>query len=107
MIKVLIKKDWIGNLGFSVFTFGNRYNEQWLFGPAERIKLPEGGMAEEPTFSIPNISASEFMFALKEAVREFEGNTPDLSQGELKATKYHLEDMRKIVDGYIGLGDKK
>jgi len=97
MLKVLIKKDCMGNLGFSIFTYGNRYNEQWIFAPAEKMTLPEGGMAKEPTFSVPNISASEFMLALKEAIREFEGNTPDFAQGELKATKYHLEDMRRVV----------
>jgi hypothetical protein len=87
----------VGNLAFSVFTFGSQINEQWLFGPGERIRLSEDEMVKEPTFSVPNISSNEFMLALKEAIREFEGSTPDFSQGELKATKYHLEDMRKLV----------
>lgn len=87
----------MSNIGFSVFTYGHQINEQWLFGPAQRIKLEEGQMASEPTFSVPNISADEFMRALKEAIREYEGSTPDFAQGELKATKAHLEDMRKIV----------
>lgn len=97
MLTILIKKDWVGNIGFSIFTYGHQINEQWLFGPAQRIRLAEGQMASEPTFSVPNISANEFMLALKEAIRAYEGNTPDFAQGELKATKAHLEDMRKLV----------
>lgn len=97
MLTILIKKDWLGNIGFSVFTLGNQINEQWLFKPAQRIRLAEGEMANEPTFIVPNISANEFMLALKEAIRAYEGNTPDFAQGELKATKYHLEDCRKLL----------
>jgi hypothetical protein len=97
MFKIYIRKDHVGNLAFSMFTYGHQINEQWLFGPATRISVPEGEMAKEPTFLVPNIMSSEFMLALKDAIREFEGSTPDFSQGELKATKSHLEDMRKLV----------
>lgn len=97
MLKVLIKKDWSGGLGFSFFSVGNVINEQLVFRDRQRIVLKEGEMANVPTFFIDGESAGQFMYALKEAIREYEGNTPDFAQGELKATKAHLEDMRKLV----------
>ena len=105
MIRILIRKDYIGNLAFSFFTTGIMINEQWVFPPAQRIALKEGEIAKEPTFTISNITANEFMLALKEAIREYEGNTPDFSQGELKATKYHLEDMRQLLTKLLGTGE--
>jgi hypothetical protein len=106
MLKIFIKKDWSGGLGFSFFTVGHKINEQWIYRDQIRIGLNEGEITKQPTFFIDSINANEFMLALKEAIREYEGSTPDFAQGELKATKYHLEDMRKIVDGYIGLENK-
>lgn len=103
MFKILIKKDWTGGLGFSFFSVGHTINEQIIYRDKTRVALEEGTMADTPTFFIDRTMSEEFMRALKDAIREFEGNTPDFSQGELKATKYHLEDMRKIVDDYIGL----
>ena len=99
MLKIIIRKDWVGNLAFSFFTTGHQVNEQWVF-PREhsrRVTLTEGEIAKEPTFTVPTADANEFMLALKEAIRDYEGSTPDFSQGELKATKYHLEDLRQIV----------
>jgi len=103
MFTIMIKKDWVGNLAISFFSVGNKINEQWIFPPAKRKILSEGEMAPEPTFIVPNIQASEFMLALKEAIRQFEGSTPDFSQGELKATKYHLEDMRQLLNKLLGI----
>lgn len=107
MLKATIKKGFMGELEFSFFSVGNTVNEQIIFDVEKRVFLKDGERAERPSFSIPYYNTNEFMLALKEAIREFEGNTPDFAQGELKATKYHLDDMRKIVDGFVGLGDKK
>ena len=96
MLKSRIQKDFLGNLEFTFFSAGNQLNEQIVFD-VNRVFLKEGDRSERPSFSIPYYNANEFMLALKEAIREYEGNTPDFAQGELKATKAHLEDMRKIV----------
>jgi len=96
-LRIIISKDYVGNLAFSIFFFCYAKNEHLVFPPAKRIVLKEGEMATEPSFVISNNSANEFMLALKDAIRSYEGNTPDFAQGELKATKYHLEDMRKLV----------
>lgn len=97
MFKILIKKDWTGGLGFSFFTVGYAINEQVVYRDKVRIALKEGEIATQPTFFIDGNMAGEFMLALKEAIREYEGSTPDFAQGELKATKAHLEDMRQLV----------
>lgn len=47
-----------------------------------------------PTLEISGYYSQEFLEALKLAV---EGKTVILLEGELKATKYHLEDMRKLI----------
>lgn len=59
-------------------------------------ELPEGGYFKEPTFEIPWHSSKNFKVALKKAL---EGEKLPVSsvEGELTATKYHLEDMRKLA----------
>ncbi len=95
-MKVRITRDYIGGLAFAIFGTGNKINEQLIFGPTQRKVIEEGAIIE-PSFRMDWVSADEFMYALKEAIREYEGSTPDFSQGELKATKYHLEDMRRLM----------
>jgi hypothetical protein len=97
MFKIRIHEDRIGNLGFTFFSVGHQFNEVWEFPPMVRRVVKEGEIIGDPSFSVPNNFANEFMLALKEAIREYEGSTPDFSQGELKATKYHLEDMRNLI----------
>ncbi len=64
-------------------------------------ELPEGYFFKEPTLAIGWYHASDLMAAFKEAL---DGEKLPVSavEGELKATKYHLEDMRKILDGFVG-----
>lgn len=74
---------------------------------AKQVKLefeevPEGHFFEEPTLAINWIYSKDLMAAFKEAL-DGEKLPASAVEGELKATKYHLEDMRKIVDGYLGL----
>ena len=68
-------------------------------------ELPEGSFFKEPTLRIGWYSANDFKAALKEAL-DAEKLPPSAVEGELKATKYHLEDLRRIVDGYIGIIDE-
>ena len=96
-MKIRFMKDFMGGLSVCIATTGGRYNELLVFGAPKRVFIPEGGAVEEPSFFIPWHQSEEFISALKEAIREYEGSTPDFSQGELKATKYHLEDLRKLL----------
>jgi hypothetical protein len=96
-LRVRINKDYIGNISFAIFSTGHTVNEQWIFGRPTRRVLEEGAIVLEPSFQIDWGNANEFMLALKEAIRIYEGSTPDFSQGELKATKYHLEDLRRLL----------
>ncbi len=59
-------------------------------------EVPRGSYFKEPTLEIDWYHAKDFMAALKEAL---DGEKLPLSavEGELKATKYHLEDMRKLA----------
>jgi hypothetical protein len=59
-------------------------------------ELPEGSFFKEPTLRINWYHSKDLMAALKEAL---DGEKLPLSsvEGELKATKVHLEDMRKLV----------
>jgi len=56
------------------------------------------------TFDIPFVEAREFLVSLGEAVQvalanahQFGPTNVDVLKGELKATKEHLEDMRRLV----------
>lgn len=59
-------------------------------------ELPEGGFFKEPTLRINWYDAKDFKAAFKEAL-DGEKLPPSAVEGELKATKYHLEDMRKMA----------
>lgn len=59
-------------------------------------EIPEGAFFKTPTLRVDWQHSKDFMAALKEAL-DGERLPPSAVEGELKATKYHLEDMRKIV----------
>jgi hypothetical protein len=59
-------------------------------------EIPEGSFFKEPTLAIDWYHANDFKEALKEAL-DGEKLPPSAVEGELKATKVHLEDMRKLV----------
>ncbi len=64
----------------------------------EYNRIDEGGEAK-PTFLIPRGVASNFLEAILGAIED-QGIKPESTsktEGLLEATKYHLEDMRKIV----------
>lgn len=59
-------------------------------------EVPMGSFYDSPTFRINWHDSKDFKAALKESL---DGEKLPLSavEGELKATKYHLEDMRQIA----------
>jgi hypothetical protein len=59
-------------------------------------EVPEGSMFREPTFAFNYIDSKDFLAALKEML-EGEKLPEGKLEGELRSTKYHLEDMRKLV----------
>lgn len=68
---------------------------------AKEVKLefeevPNGAFFKEPTLRIDWFDSKDFMAALKEAL-DGEKLPASAVEGELKATKVHLEDMRKLV----------
>lgn len=97
MLKIIIRRDWVHGLGISIFTVGHQINEQWVYDSPQRVQIKEGEIVERPSLRINSRDCDAFVAALKEAIRDYEGGTPDFSQGELKATKYHLEDLRRLL----------
>lgn len=60
------------------------------------------GMMQEPTISLHQSAAQQLIDELWAAgLRPSEGTG---SAGALRATKHHLEDMRKIALGQLGVG---
>jgi len=59
-------------------------------------EVPEGSFFKAPTLKINWHESKDFMAALKEAL-DGEKLPASAVEGELKATKVHLEDMRKLV----------
>ena len=59
-------------------------------------EVPEGAFFKAPTLRINWHDSKDFMAAIKEAL-DGEKLPASAVEGELKATKVHLEDMRKLV----------
>lgn len=60
-------------------------------------EVPEGYFFKEPTFQVGWHDAEDFLAAFREAL-EGEKLPESGVERELKATKYHLEDMRKLAE---------
>ena len=83
--------------------FGYRDHQDFKVAKPVKLvyeKIDKGGdMDVKPTLSIPFHLQSRFLKALLNAI-EKQGIKPESTskiEGLLEATKYHLEDMRKIV----------
>ena len=97
MLKIRFDKhDWYGCLAVQIFSVGNQINSHYKFGTPKREDVEEGQLLGEPSLKIYG-NPDEIVRALKEAIRDYEGSTPDFAQGELIATKYHLEDLRILL----------
>ena len=99
MLKVLIKQSWEG-MGVDVLIYEKSEDggkmRVWEFG-TPTIKEVENGFVKTPSFYINN--GDEFLTALAVALDKKGVKLPERSfaEGELVATKLHLEDMRAIV----------
>ena len=65
----------------------------------EYEKIDEGALDVEPTLTIPSYLGSDFLKTLLNAIENqgIKSESTSKTEGLLEATKYHLEDMRKIV----------
>lgn len=63
-------------------------------GLIEFSKIKEGEYQNDPTMRIPTLLVQDIVDAF---TKEIPPTKKEAIDSELKATKYHLEDMRKIV----------
>ena len=86
--------------GVEIYIFKDRDGKRYVAKPVilefEEIKL---GERVYPTLCINPFEATEFLKSLAEALDKQEVKTENdyKIQGILEATKYHLEDMRRLV----------
>lgn len=83
-----------------VYIIDTSNGKRFVVKPMELIWTEvEGGKEYEPTLAIPHYIARELFKAMKAAFTGAGIKTDDenMIKAELKATKYHLQDMRKLV----------
>ena len=75
------------------------YGKTFLAKPMELTfePLAEGACFKEPTLKFAGHTSREFLPALANALAEAGYRQESTDAGELKATKYHLEDMRRLT----------
>lgn len=83
------------------FSVGKRDEKGCLYVAQPMIfkKIEEGSIIH-PTLQIPSYSSNEAQDFLRQLLNEIKRNGLELNlevEGELKATKVHLEDMRSLV----------
>lgn len=82
------------------YFFDNGPNSRSVAKPMELIfEKVEDGKEYEPSLRIPDYLASSFLKAVAAALDENGVRPPsvDRIEGEMEATRRHLEDMRKLV----------
>ena len=99
MIKISIRRSWDFS-GIEIVFWEERNGKIYAVKPMELIfeEYPEGTV-EKPSLRIPHFIADEFLKSLAE-VLDGEGIKTDKDakiQGTLEATRYHLEDLRKML----------
>lgn len=99
-MRLVIRQAWSRN-GFDIWLLKERGpNGYWVAKPTafEFVEKDETFMLPEPTFSI---NRHEYESLTKSITDEMISNgfakSSALLDGELKATKVHLDDMRKLV----------
>ena len=99
MIKVYIATEpWSAKIGI-LFT-EERNGKRYVVKPVDLVfEEVKDNSATEPTIRFDHFLAPEFLKALAEALDKHNIKTENdfKIQGLLEATKYHLEDMRKIT----------
>lgn len=97
--KVKVHQDpWTDDLQIAFLEYDGR--DTWLAKPLMLTMEPlKEGARIEPTLKIPRPIAPQFMKALSEAVDQSGVRPPsmELLRGQLKATEYHLADLRRLL----------
>jgi hypothetical protein len=87
------------SLAGNVFIYFERGNGKISVLQPDMKTLVDIGEHEpiDPTFEVPNMQ--DFINAMGEAVMEYgyKGNKEAKNDGNLQATKYHLEDLRRLL----------
>ena len=101
-MKITFRKSW-HKASIDVFVFEQVGNQTRWVKPCvlefeDELRDQCSRLPDEPTFSIHPEHWSELKKSIQKEL-EIMGDIPEQSglRGELKATKYHLEDMRKIA----------
>lgn len=73
--------------------------KRFLAKPFELAFVPieHNGKSPDPTLTVSGMMSREFLPALANGLAEAGFRHESTDVGELKATKYHLEDMRKVA----------
>ena len=96
-MKICIQRDWSGI--FLNITFYEKVGDKYHVITKDGIKI--FGIEEhgEPTLKIESRRARELFLSMKEQLENhgIQTNQESKNAGLLEATKYHLEDLRKLV----------
>lgn len=100
MIETRIERSWAKD-GFDLWIFKRANNKCYLAEPINlKFKeMPETFVLPSPTIEMHYDFAIDFLRSMAEELKRHGYNVfePDAISKELKSTKYHLEDMRKLV----------
>ncbi len=101
-IEVYISGREMGYLNTAITFVHRRGSDIYLAKPVDLIfERTEEGAPIDPTFKLPMDFRKPLFKALEEALRR-DGIKPESEsklEGQLQATKYHLEDMRVLALG--------
>lgn len=108
MLKMKLHQNPARSFGWELFIVDEQRDESWVL-KFEKYKIETRYQHIEPTFfsdgttygkhpeSLDTVANQEFLQKFGQALQEA-GFMPDnATQAELKATKFHLEDMRKLT----------
>ena len=101
-VKIENQTQWTGQVAISIL--GKQGNEHHQASPCELLFVPiQLGEMTSPCIRIDEDNADNLLRALAQGLAEA-GYLPDVScakDNELAATKYHLEDMRRLTFGKV------
>ena len=99
--KVVINQKPAGfGIDIYILQIDDKFKKMSVAKPVEFVfEVVEDETKVKPTIELGRFFADEFIKAWAEAAKEkgFKPEEDYIMQGKLEATKYHLEDMRKIV----------
>ena len=101
-MKIFIKQNEWADI-YEIYITDEDYNgKRYLAKPMElEFTAVEEGKSYEPSLRIARFfgKSTNFLQALSDALAQcgYEPKTIEENKGELKASKYHLEDLRKLL----------